>query len=296
MNRAEWIKSVIEEGVLGKENSLMNSACEPAWETPLIGFSRGDDPLWAFLKEDIGDFFWTPFDAFSLHHPGQPVSAGELTVISWVLPQTRATKMEQRRQRRYPSERWARARKFGEDFNVWLRDHVVRVLEEAGYAAVAPADSPHWKRAVSVRRSFASTWSERHAAYVSGLGTFGLCDGLITPKGKAVRFGSVVARIDIEPTPRPYADHHAYCLFYSHGTCGLCIKRCPANALSEQGHDKVPCEKYVRDTGGNYVSSHYGFEMYACGLCQVAVPCESGIPRPPRSDRQAAHSGAPAKQ
>ena len=27
-----------------------------------------------------------------------------------------------------------------------------------------------------------------------------------------------------------------------------------------------------------YVRLHYGFDGYGCGLCQTAVPCESGIP------------------
>ena len=46
----------------------------------------------------------------------------------------------------------------------------------------------------------ASTWSERHVAYVSGLGTFGLSGGLITAKGQAVRLGSV-------DSPGPYPVH-----------------------------------------------------------------------------------------
>ena len=29
-----------------------------------------------------------------------------------------------------------------------------------------------------------------------------------------------------------------------------------------------------------YVTSHFGFEAYACGLCQTGVPCESRIPLP----------------
>ena len=38
---------------------------------------------------------------------------------------------------------------------------------------------------------YASNWSERHVAYVCGLGTFG-CQGLITSKGLAGRFGSII--------------------------------------------------------------------------------------------------------
>jgi hypothetical protein len=44
-------------------------------------------------------------------------------------------------------------------------------------------------------------------AYAAGLGTFGLCDGLITARGKAMRTGSVVARLEIDASPRPYDDH-----------------------------------------------------------------------------------------
>ena len=56
-----------------------------------------------------------------------------------------------------------------------------------------------------------SNWSERHAAYAAGLGTFGLCDGLITQVGKAVRVGSVVAQVAVPASKRPYGDHQAYC-------------------------------------------------------------------------------------
>ena len=74
---------------------------------------------------------------------------------------------------------------------------------------------------------------------------FGLCDGLITAKGKAMRVGSVVAKIAIEPTPRPYADHRAYCLFFANGTCGKCIDRCPVRAITEAGHDKEKCRQHL---------------------------------------------------
>ncbi|MCX5909178.1 MAG: epoxyqueuosine reductase, partial [Deltaproteobacteria bacterium] len=132
-----------------------------------------------------------------------------------ILPQTEATKVDQRKETTYPSERWARARIFGEEVNVKLRQHVVATLQAAGYPALAPMLSPSWKRKNHERLVFSSTWSERHAAHAAGLGTFGLCDGLITPKGKAHRCGSVIARIQVPPTPRPYTNHQAYCLFYA---------------------------------------------------------------------------------
>ena len=273
-----WLETIIRSFINeSPENSLKNEKNERAWADPVVGFSSGDDPLYQFYKEDIGAFYWTPQEIFTKTFPRLEVSPDQLTVISWILPQTEATKSDNRKQTVYPSERWARARIYGEEVNDKLRKHVVVTLRGSRYKAVAPLLSPHYETKRSKRYDFASTWSERHAAYASGLETFGLCDGLITPKGKAMRCGSVVAHIKIPPTKRLYADHHAYCLFFSKGICRKCIQRCPARAITEMDHDKVKCEKHLEITE-EYVKSHFGFEGYGCGLCQTGVPCESKIP------------------
>ncbi|MBW2039228.1 MAG: epoxyqueuosine reductase [Deltaproteobacteria bacterium] len=260
------------------ENSLKNEKNDKAWADPLVGFSSGDDPLYQEFKEHVGSFHWTPLEMFTKTFPWLKVAPDQLTVISWVLPHTNATISDNRKETVYPSERWARARIYGEGVNEKLRRHVVATLQGSGYEAVAPMLSPFFERKTSERYGFASTWSERHTAYASGLGTFGLCDGLITPRGKAMRCGSVVARIKIPPTNRPYNDHHAYCLFFTKGLCGECIRRCPVGAITEAGHDKVKCRDYLRPVTADYVRSHFGFEGYGCGLCQTDVSCESKIP------------------
>lgn len=268
------IKQFINES---PENTLKNEKNEKAWAEPLVGFSNGADPLYQFYKKDIGEFYLLPMEIFAHTFPKVRTAPDQLTVISWILPHTEATKSEHREQTRFPTERWARARIYGEEVNDKIRKHVVTTLQEAGYEAVAPMLSPLWVQRKSKKYLFASSWLERHAAYTAGLGTFGLCDGLITPKGKAMRCGSVIGKICIPSSERPYNDHHAYCLFYSHGTCGKCIERCPAGAISEAGHDKVKCSKYL-DTTRKYVRAHYDFNGYGCGLCQTDVPCESRIP------------------
>ena len=278
---AAWIGQVIEDFIeKSPQNTLQNKTNDKAFDTPLVGFTRGDDPIYETYKDVVGPFHWTPLEIFALTFDDLTVKAEELTVISWILPQTRATKADNRKQTTYPAESWARARIFGEEVNVKLRKHVVAILQKNGYQALAPMLSDQWKRKKSDKYVFASTWSERHAAYASGLGTFGLCDGLITPRGKAMRTGSVVARIKIPATKRPYSDHHAYCLFFTKGICGKCILRCPVGALSEAGHDKIKCRNHIRPITADYVKSHYGFDGYGCGLCQTKVPCESKIPGP----------------
>lgn len=276
---AEWIESIISEYIAGSpENTLQNPENDKAFENPLIGFSKGDDPLYEASRTFVGSFHWTPEDIFTMTFPGLKIGPGDLSVISWILPQTEATKADNRKQRSFPSDRWARARIYGEDFNNKIRKHVLQSLAKEGYEAVAPVLSPHWEMKKSEQYVYSSNWSERHAAYIAGLGTFGLCDGLITSRGKALRIGSVVARIKIPPTARPYQDHHAYCLFFTKGICGACIDRCPVQAIGKDGHDKLRCAKYLKPVTQSYVNSHYGFDGYGCGLCQTGVPCESKIP------------------
>ncbi len=275
--RRDWIAGLIGDFCAGPANTLQDPTGERAWDAPLIGFARGDDPLWQQYKEVVGPDHWTPAEIFAITFPGVTFVPGDLTVICWILPQTERTKADNRVETTFPAERWARSRIFGEAFNSLLRQHVADTLRDLGCEAVAPHLSPAWTRKDSERYVFSSTWSERHAAYAAGLGTFGLCDGLITPVGKAMRVGSVVARIAVPPTPRPYTDHRAYCSFFADGSCGECIGRCPVGAITQAGHDKLKCSAHVSSTT-TFVRERYGFEGYGCGLCQTGVPCESGIP------------------
>ena len=259
------------------ENTMQDHTGEPAWDDALVGFASGADPIWQQYKEYVGAFHWTPWEVFNQHCRGAPVTAEELTVIAWVLPQRARVRQANRKARKFPAEEWARIRVFGEACNAALRLHVANQLEQQGHVAVAPMLVPNWTIVKSERFSYASSWSERHAAHAAGLGTFGLCDGLITARGKAMRVGSVVARVSIAPTPRPYNDHRAYCLYFADGTCGKCIDRCPVRAITEAGHDKEKCRQHL-GRSREHVKKTYRFEGYGCGLCQVGVPCEAGIP------------------
>ena len=275
---ADWIKDLVRDFIVtSTHNTMQNDTEDPAWDDALVGFASGADPIWQQYKEYVGPFHWTPWEVFAQHCPGESAGAEELTVVSWVLPQREAVRKANRRAKKYPSEEWARIRVYGEEFNAALRRRVADRLKQVGHAAIAPMLAPNWTVVKSERFSYASSWSERHAAHAAGLGTFGLCDGLITARGKAMRVGSVVAKISIQPTPRPYSNHRAYCLFFADGTCGKCIDRCPARAITKAGHDKEKCRQHLARSR-EYVKKTYKFEGYGCGLCQVGVPCEARIP------------------
>ncbi len=295
---ARWITGCAERYMHSPANDLhMPEGPEPAFGPPLLGFASGGDALWQEYKCHVGECHWTPLEAFSLAFPGERVRAEELSVISWILPQTARTRSDNRNSTRLPAERWVRARIFGENVNTGLRAYLAEELGKQGIQAVAPVLLQEWKPMDSEPYVYASTWSERHAAYAAGLGTFGLCDGLITPAGKAMRTGSLVARLSLTPTPRPYTSHREYCLFSSSAAdgkklCGKCIKRCPAGALSIAGHDKRRCRAFVYGEAAAYAKEAWGLNGYGCGLCQVGVPCEAGIP-PNRSKKARQRTAGP---
>ena len=279
MDQSSWIAGFVKDFVAQSPlNDMGFAQREKIFDTPLVGFSNGADPLYNEYKSHIGSIYFSPLELLAKTFPEKKLSAPDITVISWIIPSTAATRREQAEQDRYPSERWVRTRDLGEKFNNAIRKHVVEELAAAGITAVAPLLSPHWARSDEGPYAPCSNWSERHAAYAAGLGTFGLCDGLITPVGKAMRTGSVIAAAKIPPSVRPYTDHHAYCLHFTQNTCRKCIPRCPVNALSEEGHNKKRCMKYTEQTMHDYIKKKYGFETYACGLCQSWVPCTDKIP------------------
>jgi ferredoxin len=248
------------------------------WDKPLVGFASGEDPLFKQYKKIIGRFHFTPREIFELTF-GKRKKTPQLSVISWILPASEAVRKSNRKEKKYPSRLWAHARYFGEQFNVKLREHVVALLKKKGYRAVAPMISPHWKRVRSPRVGLASKWSERHAAYASGLGTFGLSDGFITAKGKAIRVGSVVTNLPLKPSGKKYPHHQANCLYYFNRTCKVCAVRCPAGAITSKGHNKDKCSEYAYNVIGPSKRAEYGVKITGCGLCQTKVPCEFEIPK-----------------
>ena len=248
----------------------------PYFEEPLVGLASARDPLFERYKEVVGPFHLTPSELFE--DAFGRGSLGRGTVICWVLPIDRETRSTNRGEDRLPSARWARTRDLGERFNNALRRGVVGFLQGRGHRAVAPMLSGLWRRVDEGPVGLASTWSERHAAYAAGLGTFSLNDGLITPRGIAHRLGSVVTDAVLPPSARPYPDHRANCLFFRGEECGECIRRCPAGAVSEAGHDKARCARYTYGVALAAVGERYGVEVSGCGLCQTGVPCEGGIP------------------
>jgi epoxyqueuosine reductase QueG len=240
----------------------------PYFDAPLVGVASADDPLFERYRDPavVGPF----------HRMPRELVPGAASVVVWVLPIPPETRRSNREDRERPSLAWARTRSFGEGFNLALRRHVVAWLGERGHAAVAPLLASDWRQLDVTPAGIASTWSERHAAYAAGLGTFSLSDGFITAAGIAHRLGSVVTTARLPPTSAERPGPRAHCLFYE-GRCSACIGRCPAGAISAKGHDKDRCNAYLESLKTTLVPQ-WGTPNPGCGLCQVQVPCEARIP------------------
>jgi epoxyqueuosine reductase QueG len=195
---------------------------------------------------------------------------GARSVVSFFLPFSREVKKTYRKQSDLPSLEWVSGRLNGEVFVNVARRAVARYLEKHGGRAIVPNLDVRY-RAVD----FIPRWSERHVAFIAGVGTFGLHAGLLTEKGAAGRIGSVVTDLDLEPTARPYTEVYEYCRFVADGTCGACIARCPVGAIHAGGKDHGICVTNGRNT---IRPAFEAWGYHSCGHCQNNLPCSNRIP------------------
>lgn len=276
------IKNFIKESEQNRRTQIDHGIY---FEEPLVGFASGMDPLFFEYKSLIGSFHFTPREiiAAGLKEKGKELLISEIdqiSIVSWILPISEDTRKSNRKEERFPSKLWANTKDFGEACNNALRKHVKAFLEDLGYMAIAPALLPVCQPFRDQKAGWASVWSERHIAYACGLGTFNLNDGFISPKGTAIRIGSVVTLLKLTPSERKYRHHKENCLQFRNEKCGKCILRCPIGAITEKGHDKDKCREYVESEPLKAKRLEYKAETPSCGLCQTGVPCESVIPRP----------------
>lgn len=258
-------KDIIEEEI---QHLYYATGANSFFEPPLVAFASADDNWFETFKSLIGPDHWTPQEALNLADK----TATAKTVISFVLPVAQIAREENRRETKKPGYHWARTRSFGDQALQNVRNQLARFLQEQGHPAVAPFMLDDYGKSL---QRLQSRWSERHVAFVAGLGTFGLSGGLITERGVAHRLGSVVTQWETKPTARPYGDDPtAWCL-----KCGKCARRCPADSIGKSllERDKQKCLDYQK----NLFPAQTRLETYGwmdfgigCGLCQTDVPCE----------------------
>ncbi len=228
-----------------------------SWRRPLFAYASAGDPLFARLKEVASPGHALPDDFLP----------GAKTVMTYFLPFDSAVEASNIKGR-YSSKTWAVAyietNRLINALNPHLRDEIAA----GGYrAAYVPATHNFDVQ------TLLSDWSHRHAAYIAGLGTFGLNRMLITTAGCCGRIGSVVTDLEIEPTARYDCE---CCLFKADGSCARCVEKCVNQALREEGLDKQLCHRMLLENAER-LSDLEGIAD-VCGKCLVGTPCATGIP------------------
>ncbi len=248
------------------------------WLEPVIGIADAEDPLFEKLKTIVSPTHALP----------REIVSGARSVVAYFVPFDHRV-IESNIPDEESSIEWDYAYLETNDMINALSRHLHEFICREGYdSSEIPATYNYDPIALK------SDWSHRSAAYIAGVGTFGINNMLITEKGCCGRVGSVITTIPLATTARPTEE---YCLFKNRGTCFACISRCPIGALkvdrsqavvetgsqlelggaAEYGvfYDRYLCNTQIFD---KLVRHMEGGDADTCGKCMVGLPCSTGNP------------------
>lgn len=221
------------------------------WKKPLVGFAATEDPMFQLLKEVAVPEHLHPRDILT---SGKTVIAYFLPFQDWI-PKSNVNNVES-------SEEWARAYVETNILIGEINDHLITWLEDLGHRAakLPPSLNMDYENLVSV-------WSNRHVAYVAGLGTFGMNNMLITENGCCGRLGNIITGLELKADERIGKEN---CLYKHDGSCRACIDSCVNDALHLDRFDRFQCYEMLVQNGEKY---EYLGDASVCGKCLVDLPC-----------------------
>ncbi|MCL0093393.1 epoxyqueuosine reductase [Dehalococcoidia bacterium] len=206
------------------------------WGSPIVGFASASDPMFNLLKSAVSESHAMPAEL--LHNAR--------TVVAFFLPfteETAGTNIGGGTPSPEWDKAWTEAWKLMHDLYL----HMESFLKAGGHESVIMPS----RHKLDLDKLI-SDWSDRHVAFIAGLGRFGLNNMLITEKGCCGLVGSFVMSAGVEPDPQR---HHEACLYRYNGECMKCTERCVNNALLADNFDRHKC------------AEHH------CGKCLVGLPC-----------------------
>jgi epoxyqueuosine reductase QueG len=146
------------------------------YRKPLVGFSAATDPWYGRIKEVVGPHHLQPED----------VLPGVKTILSFFLPFSKKVIQANRQDPLVPAREWVDSYLHANNLIDEISQALVAEMRARGIEADM-VNSTHNYDAETLK----APWSHRSAAFVAGLGRFGLNRMLITPVGAAGRFGTV---------------------------------------------------------------------------------------------------------
>ncbi|GKU27504.1 (Fe-S)-binding protein [Clostridium folliculivorans] len=229
---------------------------ESGWKEPLISYADASDKRFYKLKEIVSPSHAMPQDFLP----------GAKTVVSYFIPFEDFI-VESNIEGRISSKIWARAYIETNKLIFDLNSYIKNELEKLGYKSnIIPATHNF------DTTKLISDWSHRHVAYISGLGTFGLNNMLITEKGCCGRVGSFVTDLELEPSNIKEGEN---CLYKRNNVCKKCVARCVNAALKVESFNRHKCYEMCLSNA----EVHSEIELSdVCGKCLVNLPCSTTNP------------------
>ena len=134
-------------------------------------------------------------------------------------------------------------------------------LMDRGYEAMPiPRDGYHG--ITGLRDTASAFFSHRHAAYLAGMGTFGVNNVIITPKnGPRIRWVTILTDAEL-PSGTPMEKE--VCIH-----CNRCVKACPQNALKPGNYPNNITDKELCIDRSEMLARQ---GISPCGLCVAACP------------------------
>ena len=239
MLKTELVRFVCEE-VQRSEDSTF-------FRTPLVGFASVTDPLFLRLPEIVGKHHIQPKD---LLHSAQ-------TVMAFFIPFAPAIVLANRGGG--VAREWAEAYLKTNALINSICEKVTIFLSEKEIEAKTVRATHTYDQ-----KTLLASWSHRSVGFIAGLGRFGLNRMLITAKGCAGRYGSLVFAAKVTPDQR---NDEEFCIGLRTGECRYCLDVCPVEALKPDGLDRSKCNERLLENSKHFTE---------LGLCDVCGKCVVG--------------------
>jgi epoxyqueuosine reductase len=242
---AQLITQTIEKEI-SKAGGTMN------YRQPLFSFTSANNPLFAYIKTAVEPLHLLPSDLL----------LGAQSVVSYFLPFAPWIVEANNRDKVKTAHEWAQAYIDTNSLIGKISASLIAQLGEHGVQAAAEPATHNFDPVTLVSR-----WSHKSVAVVTGLGSFGLHQMVITDSGCAGRFGSLVIDAQLQESVNPPKER---CLYFQDKSCAECITRCPMKALSkEEPLKKQLCWKRC-------LSNARVFEKSLGGIADVCGKCATG--------------------
>lgn len=239
------------ERIIEEQLNILNRP--DLYRQALVSFSDANDERYYKLKEIIGEWHMTPSELL----------ADAKSVISYFVPFTKEV-AEDPKKIKNGSPIWSEAyQEINSHFN-YINDAVSKYLNELGYSTKTIQATHTYDP-----KDMKSLWSHRSAASIAGLGKFAANRLLITEKGSAGRFCTVITSADLKSN-KPAVENK--CLYIRNGSCGLCFKICPPKALIPGDFDKFACQVEVNNNEKLLKESTNLQSADTCGKCISICP------------------------